>query len=423
MTVIAHGAGDLTALGIPISVVLLVAASTVPALAGLLSTRAARSHGPAPAASVKPLPRFARTVLDAPSTRAVARYLVLAAFVGLLAVAAFGTERVTGNPAPRLALIVVWGLVALGSVLLGPVWGVVSPFRTLTGWLTRLTDPRESAVTPLPDRLGVWPGVAALGIWAVAAEVLVSPRPTLVLLLAYSTVQILAGLSYGRGWFARGEALEVYSTWLGRMAPLTRDEDGHLSLRNPLSALARVTPVPGIRALLAVILGWELLHAATETERWLVSLAALGLPRSPWVTILALAVAIALASMVVRAATPKDFLVPALIPLVAGWALAHHVGPLLVDTRAVLADLADPFARGWALFDLSGPPIEPTAPGAVALAQLLVLLTGVLLTVAAAHRMSVSRYDLRAARAVQFPLRAMSVLVILAGIALQAGAI
>jgi hypothetical protein len=365
------------------------------------------------------LPSWVQDVVDAHVTRALARAVILTLYVAVVVVAAAGPSGMTGNAAPRLALVVVWGAVVAASVLLGPVWKAVSPFRTVTRWIGRLTDPEETAVRPLPDRLGVWPAAAGLAAWAWVAEATPTPGAVLLILVVYGAVQVVAGVWYGQAWFAHGETLEVLSSTFGRIAPIGRDPEGRLALRNPLADLARFDAAPGLRSLIAVLLAWELVHAVSETTQWPLVLAELGLRRGVATSTLALAAGLTVAVLAVRLATPRPFLVAATVPMAAGWTLAHHVGPLVVDWRVAMADLADPLGRGWVLHGFGGPPMDPSAPGAVALAQLLLLVVGACGSVLAAHRMAVARYDLRAARAVQFPLRVVLIALVLVGVVLQ----
>lgn len=422
--VVLHGAGDLGALGLPLPLLLLAACGAVPALAGVLSARAVGMESRPPPRH-HPLPTMLQRTLDAPATRGVARTLSLASLVGVAVVAGAGPESVSANAAPVLALVVVWGAVAAASVLLGPVWRAVSPFRAIAALVGRLVDPGEVAVHPLPERLGVWPAVGGLAFWALVAEVAPTPRSVLLAIAVYTAVQSVAGVRYGQAWFAHGEAIEVLSTTLGAMAPVGRDDEGRRCLRRPLGGLARLAgagPIPGLREFVALLFAWELAHAVRVTEAWPGWIANAGLSRGATASTLTLLVACAVSWLVVRVATPRSFLVAASVPLLAGWTLAHHVGPLLIEWRAAVADLADPLGRGWSLYEFSGPPIEPSAPGAVALAQLLILWGGALASILVAHRAAVARYDLRAARAVQFPFRVAVMVVVAAGILLQANA-
>ena len=54
-----------------------------------------------------------------------------------------------------------------------------------------------------------------------------------------SIVATLAGaVLYGARWFDRGDAFEVYSDVVGRLAPLARRPDGTLVRQHPLDGIA-----------------------------------------------------------------------------------------------------------------------------------------------------------------------------------------
>lgn len=421
MTVMLHGAGDIDALGLPLPLLLLLACGAVPALASVLSARAVGMESRPPPRH-RPLPELLRRLLDAPVVRAAARIFGLALLFAVVAIAGAGPRNVSANAAPILALVVLWGAVVAASTVLGPFWRTVSPFRALAAFIGRLVDPDEVAVRQLPERIGVWPGFAGLGFWALVATLTPTPDGTLWALVGYTAVQVIAGVWYGQAWFAHGEAVEVLSTTVGGVAPLGRDAEGRIALRKPLAGLTGVEPVPGLLGFLVLLFAWELTHSIQATEDWPVWIDALGLSRGTAATGLTLLVACAISWLLLRAATPRSFLVVAAIPLVTGWTLAHHVGPFVVEWRAAAADLADPFGRDWSLYELAGPPIEPSAPGLVALVQLVLLVVGALAAVLLAHRAAVARYDLRAARAVQFPFRLVAIVVVAGGILLQAHA-
>ena len=44
----------------------------------------------------------------------------------------------------------------------------------------------------------------------------------------HGVAQLVGGLWFGDGWFARGDGFEVYSTLIGRLSPFGRRDDGRL---------------------------------------------------------------------------------------------------------------------------------------------------------------------------------------------------
>ena len=168
---------------------------------------------------------------------------------------------------------------------------------------------------PGPGRLGWWP--AAAGMLAFSWVALVLPgRPVtlLVFLLLYGLAQLGAALVYGQAWFARGEALEAYSTVLGSMAPVTRDAAGRLALANPRTRLADSRPAPGLLGVAAVVIGANLFDAILESDAW----HGLALGATQEVVGTAVLAACVLVTYAVAAAVVRRRgLVPALLPAAA----------------------------------------------------------------------------------------------------------
>jgi len=407
--VLAHGLGQAEG---PLPLLLLAAAGAVVATAALLGRRDARdlrgARAGALGAGARPdrcvvLPAVVTTVADHPLTRLALR----AAGVGLaalvLAVAAFGSVDGSRNIAPGLVLTGVWGGLVPASLLLGPVWRPVNPLRTLSAGLARLAADRdETATRPLPDRLGWWP--AAAGMLAFSWVALVLPgRPVtlLVFLLLYGLAQLGAALVYGQAWFARGEALEAYSTVLGSMAPVTRDAAGRLALANPRTRLADSRPAPGLLGVAAVVIGANLFDAILESDAW----HGLALGATQEVVGTAVLAACVLVTYAVAAAVVRRRgLVPALLPAAAGWAAAHHLVPVLLEWRALLPALPPP------------PPLPVLATASFGL-----LLAGHVAAVVVGHDRAVAGYGPVAAPGAQLEFRALLIVLLLAAVTLVFG--
>lgn len=273
------------------------------------------------------LPLALTRILDHPATRLALGLAGVGAAAAVLSIAVAGPQDGGGvNPAPRLVLDDLWTVLVLASLLLGPVWALVSPLRPLAAGLARLSDdPREQATRPVPDWLGWWP--AAVGLLAFSWLDLALPgRPfALVFLLAvYALVELGAVTFYGRRWLVRGDPLEAYSRLLGQMALLRRDSDGRLHLQSPRRHLATTSNAPGLPALAAVVIATDLMDAVAGTEAW----HNLALDRGQAAVALTagLVAAAAVIGLAAAAATRHAGLTIALLPVMAGWAAGHQLG-------------------------------------------------------------------------------------------------
>lgn len=235
--------------------------------------------------------------------------LVLTVWVGLAAVA--GPDDAESNPLPGVFYILLWVGVVVLSVLVGPVWRVLSPLRTVTAVARR----RPSRT--YPDSWGHRP--AAVGLFAFVWLELASPDPDWVLgvriWLAVYVLVLLAGWWFvGDRWFARADPFETYSLVASRLAPFRRDRaTGRVVLGNPLAHLTTLPRRPGMAAVMAVLLGPRRSTASRRSRR----------------------------------------MAHTLIPIVVGYILAHYFNYIVERSQAVIAQLGDPLHRGWNVLWLS----------------------------------------------------------------------
>lgn len=314
--VLAHGASA----GIPLPLLLLGAMAAVAGVSALRNRQGAPpQHEPAIM-----LPLALTRILDHPATR-LGLGLAGGVAAGAVLTLAIARPPSSQSTAARLVLDDLWTVLVPASLLLGPVWRLVSPLRPLAAGLAWLSgDPREQATRPVPGWLGWWPAAVGLLVFAGLGLALPGHPLTLVLLLAvYTLVELGAVTRYGRRWLARGDPLEAYSRLLGLMAPLRRDPGGRLQLASPRRYLATARNAPGLPALAAVAIASDLMDAVEGTQAW----HSLALNRGQAALTLAvgLAAAAAVIGLAAAVATRRAGLTIALLPVVAGWAAGHQL--------------------------------------------------------------------------------------------------
>src|SRR5699024_49375 len=188
----------------------------------------------------------------------VVRFVVLVVYLLTALALVAGDDRLT-NPVFGFVFALLWvGLVPVSAVL-GPVWSVVNPLRTVHRGVAALLrrDPADGFVA-VPPWLGMWP--AAFGLFAFAFLELVQPArttlPVMQLYVAWWFVVLMVGaVLLGNRWIAAADPFEAYATTVGAGAPLQAGKDGAVRLMNPLAALATWRPPPGTTAVVAVLLG------------------------------------------------------------------------------------------------------------------------------------------------------------------------
>jgi len=429
---LAHGVGGRSDLPVPLALALYAAglAVVVSFMALVLLWRAPRLRGDA---GGRPLPGPIQTVVDAPVLRWLLRGLVLALSVVVVAVALAGPPDSSRNLAPYALYVTLWVGLVPASLLFGPVWRIVNPLRALYAGLVRLTGPAPSA-DKLPA-VGYWPAAFALlaFVWLeLVPPGRAEPRTVGIFLVVYAVVQLVAALWFGPGWFARGDGFEVYSSLLGRLSPLGRREDGRLVVRSPLDGLDGVRQEPGLVAVVLVLIGSTGFDGLSRTQFWQE-----GAGREAYQSVVpgtfGLVMMIALAAVLYLGATflagaitrqesrlqPRLF-AHSLIPIAAGYAIAHYFSLLLLDGQATWILASNPFAQdGIDLFGTYGRPIDYTAvsPRAIANVQVAAIVVGHVVGVVLAHDRAV-RTSPQRATAGQLPLVTVMVAFTVGGLGL-----
>ncbi|MBM0232586.1 hypothetical protein JNW91_12360 [Micromonospora sp. STR1_7] len=297
----------------------------------------------------RPLPALLRSTADQPPLRVAAALLGIGAATWTLGTLWAGPAG-PDNPALGAIFGLFWVGLVPASLLLGPVWRHLNPIRTAQTLICRTAriDPTRGRV-PLPDRLGYWP--AAVGLfgfawWELVAPARQQPSSVAAWLTGYAVVQLAAGLLFGSRWFERGDAFEVYSDLVGRLSPIGRDADGTLVLRRPLAGLALVPVAPGLLTTVAVLLGATFYDSLSSGAWWRARLEDAPLP-TLWATLALAGTAAAVYALFVAAAVaaarlggvPSAVLTarltPSLVPIAAGYVIAHYFTLFVVQLQSL----------------------------------------------------------------------------------------
>jgi hypothetical protein len=423
---LAHGVGSRDDLPIPFSYALIGAAVAlvVSFLVLLLLWREPRLN---PSGAGRPVPSGVERVLDSPVTRAGLRAFGLLATAYIVLAMVFGKDDAL-NPTATTVYVLFWVGVPLLSLLIGPVWRLINPIRTLQLLLARLVraDP-EAGLAPLPSWLGYWP--ASLSLLSFVWLELV-PRdsnttlPTLRLYFAcYFAVHLLAATYFGSRWFDRGDGFEVFSSLLGRLSVLGRRGDGRLVVRSPLDGVAGVAKAPGLFAVVGVMLGSTVFDSLTAHLAWINFVQTGPLPPHVASTLgLVLTVSVVTAAFTGASAltglgagrraldTAAEF-AHTIVPIVAGYFIAHYWSLLVIVGQQAVIQLSDPLGTGANWLGTGGRGIDPRPAGATttAVIQVCAVVLGHVVGVVLAHDRAVALLPRRHAVLGQIPLLVLMV--------------
>ena len=435
-TFLAHGVGTRADLPIPVSFAIIGGGAAV--LISFLALGAlwpeARLRGNR---AGRPLPGVLRAIADSAAVTVVLRLIALALWGLVIAVAFAGPADIPANLAPWAFYIQFWVGLAVASLLVGPLWARVNPLRSLHWALSRVSGEAPGA-DALP-RLGYWPAAVALLSFVVLE--LAFPgrsRPQVVglYLVVYSVVQLAASIWYGAGWFARGDGFEVYSTLLGRLSPFGRRDDGVAVVRSPLNGAAGLRTERGLAAVVVVLIGSTAFDGVTRTTWWqngpgiagdaATGAQLIGLPTM----ILIVGVLYVLATRLAARGSntddgPGDY-AHSMLPIAAGYAIAHYFSLLMLDGQLTYILASDPFGRGWDLFGTAGNAVDYSAvsPRTISLVQVAAIVGGHIVGVVLAHDRAVrlaGEGHRAQARVSQYPLLAVMVTFTLGGLFLLLG--
>ncbi|WP_204080830.1 hypothetical protein [Mycobacterium riyadhense] len=398
--VLAHGLGGSTDLPVPYAYAMVGAAWALTFTFALVAFAWRRPRFD-PARPGHALPAALTALLDSRVTRWTAAGLALAFAVWVVLAGVRGPQTPANGLLGAFYVLLWVGLVPL-SLVLGPVWRVISPVRTVYVLLPRrLREPRLS----YPEGWGYRP--AALGLFAFVWMELASPDPASlpwvkVWLLVYAVVLLGGAWLCGQRWLARVDPFGVYSLAVSRLCPFRRHPDsGKMVIGNPFDRLPSLPARPGVVVMLSVLLGSTAFDSYSSSSTWRnfsdgvvravddvpETLASSALRTVGLIVFISVvAVTFSLAARATggvdaeqRRALPGQ-MAHSLIPIVVGYIFAHYLSYLVERGQQTVIALANPLSRGWHVaYVLSmHPPVLATI-------KVACVVTGHIVAVIAAH--------------------------------------
>jgi hypothetical protein len=293
-----------------------------------------------------------------------------------------GTDEQSQNLAPTAVYVLFWVGVPFASLLFGDVWRLFSPWRAIgraVGWIAkRFTDELPEPLE-YPQRLGRIPAAAVLFGFAVCELCwarATMPGPLAILMLLYLIAMLIGMSLYGvEPWTRNADGFGVLWSLIGSLSPFgVRGEDDTVVRRVPGTGAAHLAPVAGTAALLVISIGSTAFDGAKEgalfnnlakdLQRFFRDL---GMPIGPaleWGFVVGLAGAILIVAAVYtlgmlgmdvpekvrnRGALARAF-AHTLIPIAAGYLVAHYFSLLAYNGQDLWRLASDPLGHGSDLF-------------------------------------------------------------------------
>ena len=290
-----------------------------------------------------------------------------------------------------------WVGVAFLSAFVGPVWHWLDPFTTLHdvgAWLLRRLGVEAWAVADYPAVLGRWPAVIGLVffVWLELVGNGAGPRSLFIVMVGYTAFTLAMMAQFGRDeWRHDGETFNVWFGLLGRLAPyglVGNPAQGRVARRPFASGLL----LPGWHREDIVLVGVGtasiLFDGLSQTQPWFELFGAPGVPIKT-LQLFGFLGLLVLAALVVSRLVGISATAAGLVPIAAGYLVAHYFTYLLIDGQRIIVALGDPLQQGWDIGNFGLAFYQPSSawlpPGLVWTVQLAAVVGGHMLGAWAGH--------------------------------------
>lgn len=466
--VYAHGFGERYDLPLPLNMFMIGAAATVAASFVVIGLFVNKRPGEFryPTYNLLAVPALG-AVLRSRIFTCTFKLLGVAVFLLLIATSLFGVNKPVENFSPTFVWIIWWVGMGYISALLGNLWILVNPWRTMFEWVEGFltSDDDDEGLMDYPESWGVWPAVILFFIFAWLENVYngaQAPFKLGLFILVYSAITWAGMIVFGKHvWLRRGEAFTVLFSLFARFSPTEIATSGggcsdetascvdclecfqqadpderQFNLRPYAVGLATRGVVSASMAVFVILtLATVTFDGISETSAWLTVQDALHPAISPlpvdtfgtidtlgllMIPVLFLTVYLAF-SWILRqfegtTGSPvfdvAKVFVLSLVPIALAYNMAHFISLLAIQGQGIIPLLSDPFGFDWDLLGTAGYLIDISiiSPGFVWWVSIIAIVMGHILSVYVAHVISLRRMP-TSAQAVksQYPMLALMI--------------
>ena len=328
------------------------------------------------------------------------RFLLRAiGLIGWIWIVAQGIAGGTGTGDVTSLFLWVYGWVGMAmlSAFVGPVWHWLDPFTTihdLGAAVARRLGIQGWAIAPYPRSLGRWPAVVGLlfFVWLELVGNGGGSRSLFIVLVGYTAFTLAMMAQFGRDeWRSEGETFSVWFGLLGRLAPfaLVGDPaDGRVARRPFASGLLLTGWRREDLILVGVGTASILFDGLSQTKPWFDVFGAPGVPPKT-LELAGFVGLLVLAALLVSRLVGLPATAAGLLPIAAGYLVAHYFTYLLIDGQRIVVAVADPLQQGWDIGNFGWAFYEPSSsflpPGLVWTVQLAAVVGGHMLGAWAGH--------------------------------------
>ena len=432
VTPVAHGIGGRQDLPVPLETAIIAAVvALVISFVVLAWTVRRRVAGVVPGPVAAPrrtgrarLSERVGTLVDSRGWNISLRVIGMLLFLYTGMIALFGQDLET-NPIFGVFYIWMWVSLVPFSLLFGKAWKAISPVRTINAGINWLRRDDRGLYEYDEARFGYWPAI--IGMFAFTWMELVYPHnsylgPVRLWLALYLAIMLIGGQLWGARFYANADPFEVYSSLMAKLSVWGRDEEGRLVVRSPLANVDTLTPRAGLVAVVSTLFGTIVFDSFRDSVPWLKftqgdnivarhsylagNLALFLFP-------LAVGVFFCIGTMLTGVGDDLDrrslpgLLAPSLVPIVAGYVVAHYMSYWWEGGQQTLVQASDPFSNGGNWFgtaDLSVNFFFAYHPTLLADLKVLAVVIGHILGVVSSHRRAIAVLPRRHMVAGQIPL-------------------
>lgn len=339
---------------------------------------------------------------------------MFALFFGII-VAFFGTGAYTTNPIIVLFWVGLMLVMTYVCALVMNIWPYIDPFRHSARLLLGTDYPALFPNTL--ERIGYTIPIFMFGglIWLEFLSKGLSALPIAVgsYLVIYLFLTLCGVALFGyRSWFMYGDLFSVFFSTVGAFAPCAI-VDGKLNLTIPGEHLIH-RPVAPLSLLLFILFLlsstafdglhetqiWRTVFSVIFDSAWYRPFMTVMLFLSPFFLFFFYALAIVVAKYLTQQHSIRYLLTRfaySLIPIAIAYHIAHYFTLVLIEGQRLIAQLSDPFGRGWNLFGTANYQINIAIIDAktVWYTEISVIIIGHIIATYIAHRIALMEFPSR----------------------------